>query len=64
LLDFVEGISASEAIREYFHAKNKLFRWDLKYKDDELKTLAEDIDKHQDDIYDAQYDEYISSLEK
>ncbi len=63
LLDFLDGINASEGIREYFYAKNKLYRWDLKYKDDEMKTLAEDIDRHQDYIDDAYYDDYRSSLD-
>ena len=62
-MDFLDGINASEGIREYFYAKNKLYRWDLKYKDDEMKTLAEDIDRHQDYIDDAYYDDYRSSLE-
>lgn len=63
LSDFLDGINTSEGIREYFYAENKPYRWDLKYKDDELKALAEDIDRHQDYIDDAYYDDYRSSLE-
>ena len=64
LLDFLEGINTSEGIREYFYAKNKPYRWDLKYNDDEMKTFAEDIDRHQDDINDDYYHDYRSSLEE
>lgn len=64
LLKFLEGISASDGIREYFYAENKPYRWDLKYKDDELDALAEDINRHQDYIYDAYYDDYMSSIEE
>jgi hypothetical protein len=51
LLDFVEYVVASEYLRSYFRRhKNKLYRWDLKYKDDDMKTLVEDIYRHQDYI--------------
>ena len=58
LLDFVEYVVASENLRSYFRRrKNKLYRWDLKYKDDDMKTLVEDMYRHQDYIDDGYYDD-------
>jgi hypothetical protein len=56
LLDFVENIVLSENIRSYFCDKNKPYRWDLKYKAEDIQTLAEDMHRHPDYINDAYYD--------
>ncbi len=56
LLDFVEGIVLSDNIKSYFRDKNKPYRWDLKYKAEDIKTLAEDMYRHRDDIDVAYYD--------
>ena len=60
LSNFVESIIVSEEVKSYFRRKNKLYRYDLKYKDD-MKALAEDIHHHQDDIYDGYYSENMRS---
>jgi hypothetical protein len=64
LLDFLEGINASEAVRQYFYAQNKPYRWDLKYKDNEMESLFEDMETHRDYIYDGLYDDYMESREE
>jgi hypothetical protein len=61
LLKLVEGTFVTEEIRSYFRRKNKLYRWDLKYKDDDIQELAEDIYRHQDDIYDGYYSDSMIS---
>ena len=63
LLDFLKRINMYESIREYFLVRNKPFRWDLKYKDDEMKSFFEDMNEHADDMYDALHDDYLESLE-
>lgn len=40
----------------YFCDKNKPYRWDLKYKAEDIETLAEDMHRHPDYIDDAYYD--------
>jgi hypothetical protein len=58
LSDFIEGFIGTEESRSYFRRKEKLYRWDLKYKEGDIKELAEDMYRHQDDIYDGYYSEY------
>jgi hypothetical protein len=55
LSDFIEGSIGREETRSYFRRKEKLYRWDLKYKEGDVKELAEDMYRHQDDIYDGYY---------
>jgi hypothetical protein len=58
LLEFIDrDILLNENVKTYFRRKNKLYRWDLKYKDDDIKELAEDIYRHQDYIDDGYYDD-------
>ena len=59
LLDFVERIVLNEDIRSYFYDKNKPYRWDLKYKDEDIEAFAEDMSRHPDYIEDAR--DYIES---
>ena len=41
LLDFVEYVVASENLRLHFRRrKNKIYRWDLKYKDDDIENVS------------------------
>ena len=55
LSNFVESIVVSEEVKSYFPRKGKLYRYDSKYKKDDIKELAEDMQRHQDYIYDGYY---------
>jgi hypothetical protein len=56
LSKFIDQIFINEETRSYFsQKKGSLYRWDLKYKKDDLKELVEDMDRHQDYIYDGYY---------
>jgi hypothetical protein len=56
LSKFIDRLFINEEIKSYFrHKKGRLYKWDLKYKKDDLKELAEDMDRHQDYIYDGYY---------
>jgi hypothetical protein len=56
LLKFIDRLFLSEETRSYFrHKKGRLYRWDLKYKIEDIKDLAEDMYRHKDDIYDGYY---------
>lgn len=56
LSKFIDRLFINEEIRSYFrHKKGRLYRYDSKYKDDDLKDLAEDIRSHQDYIDDGYY---------
>lgn len=52
LLKFIEEILVKEEIRAYFsYKKNKRYRWDLKYKKDDVQDLAEYLYRHRDDFH-------------
>jgi hypothetical protein len=55
LSEFIEKVVVAEETRSYFRSKQRLYRWGSKYKDDDLKELAEDMYRHRDDIYDGYY---------
>ena len=54
LSKFIDRLFAKEETRSYFrHRKGRLYRWDLKYKKEDIKELAEDMYRHPDWMYDA-----------
>jgi hypothetical protein len=56
LSKFIDRLFINEETRLYFrHKKGRLYRWDLKYKKDDLKELADDMRRHQDYINDGYY---------
>jgi hypothetical protein len=49
LLKFTDGIIVSDQIRAYFrNKKHRLYRWDLKYKKEDIEALAQDMARHPD----------------
>jgi hypothetical protein len=61
LSKFREHIFVVDEMRSYFRRKNKRYRWDLKYKDDDFGQLAGDMIKNWNYIDDAHYDDHMSS---
>ena len=54
LSKFIDGIFINEETRSYFrHKKGRLYRWDLKYKKEDIEELAEDMARHPDWMDDA-----------
>jgi hypothetical protein len=49
LSKFIDGIFINEELRSYFRQKRgSLYRWDSKYKKEDIEVLAEDMDRHHD----------------
>jgi hypothetical protein len=61
LSKFMKRIFLVDEVRSYFHRKNKPYRWDLKYKDDDIIKLLKNMECHRDYIDDALYDAEMSS---
>jgi hypothetical protein len=54
LSKFIDRIFVNEETRSYFrHKKGRLYRWDSKYKKEDIKDLAEDMYRHRDWMDDA-----------
>jgi hypothetical protein len=54
LSKFIDRLFINEETRSYFrHKKGRLYRWDLKYKKEDIKDLAEDMYRHRDWMDDA-----------
>jgi hypothetical protein len=64
LSKFIDSIVVNEETKAYFRdKKRRLYRWDLKYKKEDIKDLAEDINRHRDEIDDAYYSDNMRSME-
>ncbi len=51
---FIDRLFINEETKSYFrHKKGRLYRWDLKYKKEDIKDLAEDMYRHPDWMDDA-----------
>lgn len=60
LSKFIDIIVVNEETRAYFRDKNRrLYRWDLKYKKEDIKELVEDMYRHQVYFDDAYYSNNI-----
>ena len=54
LSKFIDRLFINEETKSYFrHKKGRLYRWDLKYKKEDIKDLAEDMYRHPDWMDDA-----------
>jgi hypothetical protein len=54
LSKLIDSVFINEETRSYFrHKKGRLYRWDLKYKKEDIKELAEDMYRHRDWFDDA-----------
>jgi hypothetical protein len=54
LSKFIDQVFINEETKSYFrHKKGRLYRWDLKYKKEDIKDLVEDMYRHPDWMDDA-----------